>query len=425
MLDPKVIEQLVQEQVAKLVNDQVLEVFSSDVWLKSIEERIVQYVQERILVKFANATAMPEIISAVKESVSELFVSGRIPELAQYVSQDAIKHSVDIAVTATIQKNVHELSQDSQWLDRIEKLINQTIAYQTIAKLGSIDVNTIIQNRVDENVDRFLEKLKDNFATTGIVDQATQTQLTIMDDHTVFENNLTARDLTITSDAVIRNLVVTGSINTDNYSWDSLSASITEKTLKQFAVELQDKMVQDIAEIVKTSGIDINQIRFEGQVLAEGNQLAGSITETNIQKLGVLQNLRVAGNATINETFNVNRKRVGVNTEEPEMALSVWDEEVAINIGKNKLNQAYIGTSRSQGIAFGTNRTTHLEITAEGLTHIKKLQVGVHKISHATEVPGWSGTRGDMVFNSNFGADCVFAWMCLGAFKWKPLKSVE
>ena len=67
----------------------------------------------------------------------------------------------------------------------------------------------------------------------------------------------------------------------------------------------------------------------------------------------------------------------------------------------------------------------HVEITADGLTQIKKLQVGVHKISHATEVPGWSGTKGDMVFNANPGSNRVFAWVCLGAFKWQVLKSAE
>ena len=106
------------------------------------------------------------------------------------------------------------------------------------------------------------------------------------------------------------------------------------------------------------------------------------------------------------------------------MALSIWDEEVAINIGKHKEKTAYIGTSRTQGMAFGTNRAVHVEITADGLTQIKKLQVGLHRISHDTQVPGYSGTKGDIVFNANPTTN-VFAWVCLGAYKWQPLKSAE
>jgi hypothetical protein len=107
------------------------------------------------------------------------------------------------------------------------------------------------------------------------------------------------------------------------------------------------------------------------------------------------------------------------------MALSVWDEEVSIVIGKNKANEAYIGTNRDQSIAIGVNRKPQIEIGANGLTTIKKLQVGLHKISHDVRVPGWAGTRGDIVLNTNPGPDRVFAWVCLGAHKWQTLKSAE
>jgi hypothetical protein len=246
-----------------------------------------------------------------------------------------------------------------------------------------------------------------------------------MDDHTVFENNLTAQDLTIANSAQIQNLVVTGSINTDNHAWTGLSADIAEKAFARVTDAWQSDLVRQVAEHIKIDGIDFDQVTVGGNRLVDGNRLAETIKETSIQTTGVLRTLQVAGEAHLNETFSVVRKRVGVNTEEPEMALSVWDEEVSVNIGKNKLNQAYIGTGRAQGIAIGTNRVAHVEITADGLTQIKKLQVGVHKISHATEVPGWSGTKGDMVFNANPGSNRVFAWVCLGAFKWQVLKSAE
>ena len=116
-------------------------------------------------------------------------------------------------------------------------------------------------------------------------------------------------------------------------------------------------------------------------------------------------------------------RRLGINTETPEMALSVWDEEVSVIIGKHKAKQAYIGTSRDSGVAIGVNRVPHIEIDTDGLTTIKKLRVGLHKISHDSLVPGWAGTRGDLVFNTSPGPDKVFAWVCLGAHKWQTLKS--
>jgi hypothetical protein len=341
------------------------------------------------------------------------------------IDQTTIEQLVLKAVQDNILSVVENLSQDPAWLTRVEHLINQTVTYQTITRIGSMDINTIIKERVDENMDKFHNKMREDFSSVGIRDQATQTQLTIMDDHTVFENNLTAQDLTIANGARIQNLVVTGSINTDNHAWNSLSADIAEKTFARVTDAWQRDLVQQVTEHIKTNGIAFDQVTVDGEILVSGNQLGRSITESNLQSVGTLRNLTVAGETHMNQTFSVVRKRVGVNTEEPEMALSVWDEEVAVNIGKNKLNQAYIGTSRVQGIAIGTNRVTHIEITADGLTQIKKLQVGLHKISHASEVPGWSGTRGDMVFNSSPKEDRVFAWVCLGAFKWQPLKSAE
>jgi hypothetical protein len=203
-----------------------------------------------------------------------------------------------------------------------------------------------------------------------------------------------------------------------------LSADIAEKAFSRVTDEWQSDLVRQVAEHIKTNGIAFDRVTIGGELLLDNGYLSRAITESNLQTVGNLKNLTVSGEVRLNETFNINRNRVGVNTEEPEMAVSIWDEEVAINIGKNKLNQAYIGTSRSQGIAIGTNRIPQIEITADGLTQIKKLQVGVHRISHDTQVPGYSGTKGDIVFNAN-PTDNVFAWVCLGAYKWQPLKSAE
>ena len=84
-----------------------------------------------------------------------------------------------------------------------------------------------------------------------------------------------------------------------------------------------------------------------------------------------------------------------------------------------------MGTNREQGLVLGINRIPQLEIDSSGMTTVKKLKIGIHQISHDVQVPGWSGTRGDLVLNSNPGNDRVFGWLCLGAFKWQPLKSAE
>lgn len=422
MLDPNAITRMIEDQITKTVNEQILTVMSSDEWLESLEQKILQYTQDRILSKFASASTMPEILDAVKDSVGKLFDEGKVPGIQDFVDSAVIRATVDQAVEQMTLAAVEQFGRDPLWQARVEAQINQTITQNTLAVLGSIDINPIIKQRIDDNMVAFRQDILKEFASTGISDQATACQLTVMDETTVVENCLTAHSINVVESATIQNLVVKGSINTDNFAWSQLSADISQKTLDSLTTQWQETLVKQVADHVVEHGIDFKQVKVDGVTLIDGNRLASSITQTNIQKLGILDTIAVTGDAHIGAA-NILKTRVGINTDLPDMALSVWDEEVALSIGKFKSDQAYVGTSRLQGLVIGVNRQPQIEINADGLTKIKKLQLGLHKVSFDAAVPGWSGTRGDLVFNSNPSADLVFAWVCLGAYKWQPLKS--
>jgi predicted regulator of amino acid metabolism with ACT domain len=336
-----------------------------------------------------------------------------------------VQQLVDQAVQENILNAVENLSSDPAWLARIEHMINQTVVQETITRLKAVDLNPTIKQCVDESMSVFRQDILKQFASTGIQDQATAGQLTVNDTGVTVNNQIDAPRINIAETATVQNLIVKGTINTDNSSWQNLTEAIGQKTLDLMTEDWLAGLVHQVTEQIQKNGIDFDQVTVNNEKLIDGSRLAGSITETNILSVGPLRQLTVAGEAYINETFNVVNNRVGINTTEPEMALSVWDEEVSVVIGKNKSKQAYIGTNRDQGIAIGVNRIPQIEIDAEGLTRVKKLQVGVHRIAHDVKVPGWSGTRGDIVFNASPGDDSVFAWVCLGAFKWKALRSAE
>jgi hypothetical protein len=426
MIDTDAITRMVQEQVTKTVKEQVNTVLGADEWLESLEQKILEYTQARILNKFANATAMPEILEAVKDSVSALFAEGYIPGVEQFVDPIVIKRTVDQAVEQFIQTAVEQFSQDPNWQGQVERLINQTVVHETMARLGAIDLGPTIKNHVDEQMKRFTDSVLANFTSTGIQDQATRCELTVMDDVVVVENCLTAKSVEAVDSIKVQHLVVTGSINTDNHAWSELSSVIGQKTLEHLTTEWNNNLVDQVVKQIQEHGIDFDQVRVAGESIISGNQLTSVITESGLQSVGTLKNLTVRGAAHFNNnTVNVLNKRLGINTDAPEMALSVWDEEVSVVVGKNKANEAYIGTNRDQGVAIGVNRKPQIELNINGLTTVKKLQVGLHKISHDVQVPGWSGTRGDIVFNASPGPDRVFAWVCLGAHKWQVLKSAE
>jgi len=336
----------------------------------------------------------------------------------------AVKQMVDHAVEQNIMTAVQSLSQDPAWLEKIERQISQTMVDKIIAHLSITDITPIIKQHVEENMTVFRKDILEKFSSTGIDDRATACQLTVMDDTVVVENQLTARDISIVNAAMIKDLVVTGSVNIDNLSWTQLSDSIADRTLIRLSQEWRDTLVSQVADQIVKQGINFDQVTVGGHKIIDNQQLTAHITDSALQSVGVLRSLQVKGEAHFNNnTVNVLNRRVGINTDAPEKALSIWDEEVSVVIGKNKMNQAYVGTNRDQGMVLGVNREPQVEIDTDGLTTVKKLRVGLHRISHDTQVPGWSGTRGDLVFNTSPGPDLVFAWVCLGAYRWQILKS--
>jgi hypothetical protein len=342
------------------------------------------------------------------------------------IDPNLVQQLVEQAVEININKLVDQICADPSWTERVERLINQATVQETMSRLSAIDIRPTIKQRVDENMQLFTDSILKNFTSTGIVDQATKCELIVLEDGVVVENCLTANSIEAVDSLRVQNLVVTGSINTDNLSWTALADSISQKTLNHLTESWNTNLVNQVVTQIQDHGIDFDQVLVNGQTIIDGNQLTSAVTESSLQSVGTLKNLSVSGEAKFNNnTLNVLNKRLGVNTDAPEKALGIWDEEVSIVIGKHKLNQAYIGTNREQSIAIGVNREPQVEINTDGLTTIKKLQVGLHKISHAAQVPGWSGNKGDIVFNANPGAGRVFAWVCLGAYQWQTLKSAE
>jgi hypothetical protein len=253
-----------------------------------------------------------------------------------------------------------------------------------------------------------------------------------MDQVVVVENDLIANNLSveqsaeIKGDLVVNNFVVKGTINTDNTSWDELTDIAAQKTLEKTTAEWNHRLVQQVLTLAKEQGVEFDQVLVNGSPLISGNQLSSTITQTAITRVGVLEDLTVDGQVHFSgDTFNTLRRRVGINTRDPEMALSVWDEDVSLLIGRLSAQHGYIGTARSQSLSIGTNRKSHVEIDAEGLTTVKQLRVGQHRISFGREVPGYSGTRGDIVFNMDPKPNTAFAWQCLGGFKWNPVGQIK
>jgi hypothetical protein len=340
-----------------------------------------------------------------------------------------ITATVDRSVETFVARTIDQLSVDPDWVAKIETLINQTYVRKLAERLHDVDITAMIGQHIDHGLDRWQDRLVQDFKTRGISDQATATELTVMDGTVVVESELATtaatveKDITVKGTAILNNLSVRGTINTDNRSWQRLSDDISAKTLAQISEQWRTDMTNQVLTLAKQQGIEFAQVLIQDSPIVDGNKLNAAITHSNIQQLGTLQSLSVTGPVNLNNAVNVVGRRLGINTEQPEMALSIWDEEVGVIAGKFSKQTAFVGTSRSTALAIGVNRTPSIEIDTDGLTTVKNLRVGRHIYTHAATIPGYSGTRGDIVFNSDPKPSEPFAWQCLGAFRWVPLKS--
>jgi len=341
--------------------------------------------------------------------------------------QTHIATTVDEHIRQYVGNIIQELSLDSAWIGKIEKQINDEISRRFGQRLSLIDIETLIAQSMDAAIDRYY--LRQPQPQKGLVDQAHQQELIISDGSVVVSNDLTTRQIEIARDAVVggtltvQNLAIRGTINTDLRAWQQLTTDLSDMTVQRVDQEWRQRMIDQVREQITRDGIDFDQVTVAGLPLIQNHRLNDHITASNLQTVGTLDQLSVRGPADISDSLSVRAKRIGINTQHPEMALAIWDEETALMFGKHRENTSYIGTSRPQRLVIGINRLPAIDITEQGRVTINHLTVGRHRVCHEPEIPNYSGTKGDIVFNSNPRGDGVWAWQCLGAFKWTPLRS--
>jgi hypothetical protein len=425
MIDNMSLDSLIEQQIKLAVEQRVQAVIDQTDWIDQLENRIVQYVQDRIVARFANISTVPDLVATVERSVGQLFDQGRIPDVSQYVDSTKLNSAVDSGIQVLVDTTISNLVVDPAWINKIEQTVNQNMSQQFLRKLSDLDINSLLVSTIDAGIDRWQDRLKKDFRTQGIVDSANEIELTVMDGVVVVEHDFVAKKVQVTDDLTVKNLVVSGTINTDNRSWNELKDVISQQVLTAATEQWRQDLVDQVVELSRTTGINFDTVMIDNQPLIENNTLSNTVVDSHLQSTGILRNLKVAGAAQFGQTMHVAGRRVGINTQDPEMALSVWDEEVSIIAGKLSKQQAFVGTARLQNLAIGVNRIPQIEIDTDGLTTIKQLRLGRHRISHAGTVPGYSGTRGDLVLNSDPKPGTPFAWVCLGSFQWQSLHSAR
>jgi len=423
MIENQQIEQLVREAIQSSVDTKVLAILEDPAWVQSVEQKIINYVRHRISHSLTDITSSPDIVTVIKDSVTALMSSGLIPGIDQYVDQDRVRAAVYSGTQDIVHTAIDQLILDATWLANIERAIVDSLTRRISDRLSGIDVASLVVANIDQTVETVMNRRH----FRGVSDQAPAPEILITDQEVNIPHNLTAgnfrvSEVTIDKTLTVNNLAVRGSINTDNRAWTDLTQAVVERANNLINQHWRDTMRDQVLELVQAHGIDFSSVRVAGHELVKDSVLSPGITRSSLQAVGVLEGLQVRGPASIGG-LSVKERRIGINTDTPEMALSVWDEEVAVIAGKLQQNTAYLGTSRAQALIIGVNRTAAIDITDQGRVTINHLSVGRHRICHEPECPNYSGTKGDIVFNSNPKNDGIWGWQCLGAFRWVPLRT--
>jgi len=424
MLNTADLEQLVRDQVAKSVNDEIIGLLDSADWLNTVEASIIDYAQRRVVAKFSNAESMAQILSTVETSVKNLFEKGSIKSIKDLVSEEAIQTVINSELNNSIGTYVEKLFADSEWVSNVR---NNAVAHflRSLEKdLKAVNINQL----VNENVEKLFKEYAKTIQFNGIDDKSTATELTVMPGMVVAENDFAANTIqavkSVTSEDIFvhGSLIVKGSVNTDGSAWGSLKASIENKVIEIFDRDFKKALVDSVLDIASKQGIEFNEVKINGMPVLSGSTLSPAVTASGLQTVGNLKELTVLGEADFNNTVFVANKRLGINTREPNSVLSIWDEECEVSIGKHSEQTSFIGSTRKQNLKIGVNNKGAITIDTTGLVTIEQLRVGKQRISHGSEIPGYSGSKGDIVFNINVSPKSpVFAWMCVGGFNWIAL----
>ena len=352
------------------------------------------------------------------ESIDK-FLAQSTSVIVQNITNTAEKLVKD-AVSAKVNSIDFESAASSSYESIITKKLTEFDFPAGSIKLSSIGYDTKISG------DHITGGIINNFASVGIDDKSTSIKLTLLDSHTVVENHLLTNELTVKGETVFEgNIGLNGTMNTSSPGFitiiDTAANKVTEKLDKQFFADYSDI----IFEKIKTNGLDLSKITLDGKEVFASGALGSAVTVSNLKKVGVLEDLQVKGDSLITNTLYTTNRRVGINTLEPHSALTLWDEEVEISIGKKQNGIAQIGTTRNQSIALSTNSKTNLLLNPNGSVTMQQMNLGQMSFSSAATPPNYDAAKGTVVFNANPSLGGPLGWVSLGNAKWANFGIIE
>ena len=383
------IEQIIKDNIDSAINTTLNESKIYPQIEKAIVGTIDTIIGEDFIKDQINQSVKKYTDTAIANIFNETFVRTQIEQV--------VKSYLDSAISNIIEKVAHKVQNEIDCSLQNLKFPESSIASSAIVwNPYSLSGSYISGGTIKD------------FSSTGIEDKSNNVQLTILDDHVVVEGEFTAMNLTAADMVTTKHLSLTGTleIGTDIIDHGALAGLIQTHF---------DNKIQESLE-------PFNQFFNDGTPLVQRESLSNTIISSNLRKLGNLTELNVLGDAKFSETLYVSSNgRIGINTEEPSGALTIWDENAEVSFIKSSKKTMYIGSTRGSNLELGVNLEGKVIINEEGVTIPDPITFMGVKIRTSTDIPEGDGSPNEICYVLNQREDHPRFYVCLGGNKWKAL----
>jgi len=307
--------------------------------------------------------------------------------------QQLLERELEAKIHTSLQPYMKSIQERA--LERIDAVISEIVNQ----KLQTIDFPdaSIPASKININGLRISKSaIQDHVFGSGIEDIADTVQLTVMNGAVVVENDL-----------------ITNSIKATTVTADTLIVKDFATDQPWYATMKQDVLASiPKSETPKDWSFKIAEMDAKIQVNADRNQL---------------KELEVSGEAMLSDVLYTTpgNKRVGINTMEPSDALTVWDQECEVVIGKHASQEGYIGTRRRQDLNIGANNKVGIKVRSDGTVSMDKLELLGRTIGSSKTIPGHAAKKGDIVLNDNPTVGSYVGWVCLDGIRWAGYGKIE
>ena len=399
----------VQSQAIATIERKIEEVVANIDYTSMLSNLLSEKLDRKI-------TQLPISTNAVEKELTSR-VAAMTQNLSDQINATALK---------TTQESINQQLNTIDFTALFQATILGAIQSKSLAfPDASIPGSAIVVNDLRLTGDNINSGIVTNFGSTGIDDKATACQVTIMDDVTVVENNLLTKDLTVKGTTTIEgDLNVTGVMHETSPMFRQFVVAATNNVRTSLDKSLFDTYSATVFDKIRTNGLDLTKITLNGQTVVDGGMLSNSITISNLQKVGVLNELQVLGESLLGETLYVTKNRVGINTIEPTQTLTLWDQEVEFGISKQSKDTAVMGMPRKQTLIISSNGKTNLSILPDGTVSADTIRIGTVTLTSGS-TPSNDQPIGTIVFNANPTMGGPLGWVSLGKARWANFGLVD